>query len=83
MGEKREVGKSERLFVGLILTIAGLLGLGYGTMGYGMMGGMMGYRGMMGYGYGYSVTSIIITAIFIGVTLFGLYIIYDSVRGGE
>ena len=37
MGEKREVGRSERLFVGLILTIAGLLGLGYGMMGYGTM----------------------------------------------
>jgi len=73
--ERKGVGKSEKLFAGIVLTIIGLLGLGYGGM---WMGGMMG---MMGYGYGYYYPiSIIVTLVFLGVTLFGLYLVYDSVR---
>lgn len=71
--EKRKAGTSERLFVGVILTIIGLFGLGSGTLGFGMMGGMMGYGG-------YSPLSIVILAVFLGVTLFGLYIIYGALK---
>jgi hypothetical protein len=69
--EKEGVSKSQKLFTGLVLTIIGLLGLGYGPMGMG--GGMMGMRG---YGY-YSPFAFV---IFLGVMLFGLYIIYTALR---
>lgn len=78
MSEKKKgAGKSERLFTGLALTIIGLLGLGYGGMG-GMMGGMMGYG--YGYGCGYSPLFLLIPLVFLGITIFGLYIIYDSLK---
>jgi len=77
--EKKGVGKSEKLFAGIVLTIIGLLGLGYGGMWMGGMMGMMGYGYGYGYGYYYPI-SIIVTLVSLGVTLFGLYLVYDSVR---
>jgi len=74
--KRKGVGKSERLFTGLALTIIGLLGLGYG--GPSGMIGMMG--GMMGYWYGYPPLFLVILLVFLGVTIFGLYIIYDSLK---
>jgi hypothetical protein len=79
--EKKGVSKSEKLFAGIVLTIIGLLGLGYGGVG---MGGMMYMMGRYGYGYYpsyYYPISIIVTLVSLGVILFGLYLIYDSVRG--
>jgi hypothetical protein len=76
--EKKGVSKSEKLFAGIVLTLIGLLGLGYGGVGMGSMMYMMGY----GYGYPsyYYPTSIIVTLVSLGITLFGLYLIYDSIR---
>lgn len=92
MTEENKTNITERLIVGAVLTIIGLLGLssgmGFGYAGYGfgsmggMMGpGMMGSGGMMGgYGYGSSIVPFFVLLVFLAVTLFGLYIIYDALK---
>ena len=85
--ERSRAGAMERLLAGIFLTIVGLLGFGGG---FGMMG-LGGFRhsyGMMGgYGCSYSpfyggfnVFFILVSLLFLGVALFGLYLIYDAVR---
>ncbi len=74
--EKRGVTASERLFAGVVLVVIGLLGLGGGMMGGGMMGHMWGY----GYSPGFPEISYLILFLFLGITVFGLYIIYTAVR---
>jgi len=78
--ENKGVSKSEKMFAGIVLTIIGLFGFGFGGFGLGGMMYMMGYR--FGYGYpNYFYTiSIIVTFVSLGITLFGLYLIYDSIR---
>jgi len=81
-------GSTERLLAGVFLTIVGLIGFagGFGMMGFrgfGMMGpGMMG-----GYGCGYppffggfNVFFGLVSLVFLGVALLGIYLIYDAVR---
>ena len=88
--ESKRAGSTERLFAGVLLTIVGLLGFGgFGMMGFGGFG-MMGFGGsghhygMMG-GYlpffsGFSILFSLVSLVFLGVALFGLYLIYDAVR---
>jgi len=85
--ENRRASSTERLFAGVFLTIVGLLGFGggFGMMGLGGFG--HGYRMMGGYGCGYSpffggfnILFILVSLVFLGVALFGLYLIYDAVR---
>ncbi len=75
MGEK-----NDKLIAGIILMVIGLLGLssggGYGMMGAGMMGGYGGY-GMMG---GFGLLPLLLSAVFLGITLFGVYLIYEAVK---
>lgn len=70
---------SEKLFAGVVLIVIGLVGLVYRLTGYGMIIGDL-RTGSMFYGGGYSLLSLIITAIFIIVILFGMYIVYDTIR---
>ena len=70
---------SEKLFAGVVLIVIGLVGLVYRLTGYGMIIGDV-RTGSMFYGGGYSLLSLIITAIFIIVVLFGMYIVYDTIR---
>jgi len=85
--ESRRTGSTERLFAGVILTIVGLLGFGggFGMMGLGGFG--HGYRMMGSWGCGYSpffggfnMLFSLVGLVFLGVALFGLYLIYDAVR---
>ena len=70
---------SERLFAGVVLIVIGLVGLVYRLTGYGMIIGDV-RTGSMFYGGGYSLLSLLITAIFIIVVLFGMYVVYDTIR---
>jgi hypothetical protein len=70
---------SERLFVGVVLIVIGLVGLIYRLTGYGMVIGDI-RTGSMFYSGGYSLLSLIITAVFIIVVLLGVYIVYDTIR---
>lgn len=70
---------SERLFAGVVLIIVGLVGLVYRITGYGMVIGDIRI-GSMFFGGGYSLLSLIISAIFIIVTLLGIYIVYSTIR---
>jgi len=85
--ESRRVSSTERLFAGVFLTIVGLLGFGggFGMMGlggfghgYGMMGGW-GCRYSPFFG-GFNILFTLVGLVFLGVALFGLYLIYDAVR---
>jgi hypothetical protein len=85
--ESRRAGSTERLFAGVFLTIVGLLGFGggFGTMELGGFG--HGYRMMCGWGCGYSpffsgfnILFSLVGLVFLGVALFGVYLIYDAVR---
>ncbi|MCZ7384264.1 MAG: hypothetical protein O8C63_05880 [Candidatus Methanoperedens sp.] len=69
----------ERLFAGVVLIVVGLVGLVYRLTGYGMVIGDI-RTGSMFYSGGYSLLSLIITAIFIIVVLLGVYIVYDTIR---
>jgi len=53
---------SERLFAGVVLIVIGLVGLVYRLTGYGMIIGDV-RTGSMFYGGGYSLLSLLITAI--------------------
>jgi len=78
---------------GMFLTIIGLLGFGgFGMMGFGGFG-MMGYGGFGGFGHhygmmggylpffsGFNILFSLVSLVFLGVALFGLYLIYDAVR---
>ncbi len=70
---------SERLFAGVVLIVVGLVGLVYRQTGYGMMIGDL-RTGSMFYGGGYSLLSLMISAIFIIVVLLGIYIVYDTIK---
>lgn len=70
---------SEKLFAGVVLIVIGLVGLVYRLTGYGMIIGDV-RTGSMFYGGGYSLLSLLITAIFIIVVLFGMYIVYDTIK---
>ncbi len=70
---------SEKLFAGVVLTVIGLVGLVYRLTGYGMVIGDL-RTGSMFYGGGYSLLSLIISAIFIIVVLLGMYIVYDTIK---
>lgn len=70
---------SERLFAGVVLIVVGLVGLVYRLTGYGMVIGDI-RTGSMFYSGGYSLLSLIITAVFIFVVLLGIYIVYDTIR---
>lgn len=90
MEEEKRTNVTERLIVGTVLAIAGLLGLssgigsgyGFGPVGGFMMGpGMMGGYGFSrGYGYGLSILPFFVTLVFLGVTIFGLYIVYAALK---
>ncbi len=69
----------ERLFAGVVLIVVGLVGLVYRLTGYGMVIGDI-RTGSMFYSGGYSLLSLIITAVFIIVVLLGVYIVYDTIR---
>jgi len=63
----------ERLFAGVVLIVIGLMGLVYRLNGYGVI--MRDIRtGSMFYSRGYSLLSLIISAVFIIVVLLGVYI---------
>lgn len=70
---------SERLFAGVVLIVIGLVGLVYRMTGYGMIIGDI-RTGSVFYSGGYSLLSMIISAVFIIVVLLGVYIVYDTVR---
>jgi len=70
---------SERLFAGVVLIVVGLVGLVYRLTGYGMVIGDI-RTGSMFYSGGYSLLSLIITAVFVIVVLLGIYIVYDTIR---
>ncbi len=70
---------SERLFAGVVLIVVGLVGLVYRQTGYGMIIGDL-RTGSMFYGGGYSLLSLMISAIFIIVVLLGIYIVYDTIK---
>ena len=70
---------SERLFAGVVLIVVGLVGLVYRLTGYGMVIGDI-RTGSMFYSGGYSLLSLIISAVFIIVVMLGIYIVYDTIR---
>jgi len=85
--ERIRAGATERLLVGVFLAIVGLIGFvgGFGMMGLG--GFRHGYEMMGGYGCGYSpffggfnILFSLVSVVFLGVALFGIYLIYDAVR---
>jgi len=85
--ESSRAGATERLLAGLFLTIVGLLGFGggFGMMGFGAVGHHYGMMGGWGYGYSpyfrdFSIFFGLVSLVFLGVALFGLYLIYDAVR---
>ena len=88
--ESGRAGATERLFAGVFLTIVGLLGFGggFGMMGlggfrhgYGMMGGWgCGYSPFFG---GFNIFFSLVSLVFLGIALFGIYLIYDAVRKRE
>jgi len=87
---KQQSGRAssaERLFAGVFLTIVGLLGFGggFGMMGLGGFGHGHGMMGGWGCGYspffsGFNILFSLVSLVFLGVALFGLYLIYDAVR---
>ncbi len=70
----------DKLFAGVILAIVGLVGLVVVNRfsDYSIIFGDV--RGFSFYGGGLSFLSIIIIALFIIVTLLGIYIIYDTIK---
>ncbi len=71
----------DRLFVGVILAIVGLVGLVliYRSLDYSIiMGDVQGFHSF--HGGGFSVLSMIIITLFILVTLLGIYLVYDTIR---
>jgi hypothetical protein len=70
---------SERLFAGVVLIVIGLVGLVYRLTGYGVIIGDV-RTGSMFYSGGYSLLSLIISALFVIVVLLGIYIVYDTIR---
>lgn len=71
----------DRLFVGVILAIVGLVGLVliYRSLDYSIiMGDVQGIHSF--HGGGFSILSIIIITLFIIVTLLGIYVVYDTIR---
>ncbi len=73
------IDPSDRLFAGVVLIVVGLVGLVYRITGYGMVIGDL-RTGSMFFGGGYSLLSLIISAIFIIVVLLGIYIVYSTIR---
>jgi len=71
------LARNDRLVAGIVLTVIGVLGLSSGGMGY---GGMMGGMPMGGYGMGFGFFPLLISAVFLGITLFGVYLIYEAVK---
>ncbi len=67
------------MFAGVVLIVIGLVGLVYRLTGYGMVIGDI-RTGSMFYSGGYSLLSLIISAVFIIVVLPGVYIVYDTIR---
>ena len=73
--ESGRAGATERLFAGVFLTIVGLLGFGGG---FGMMGGWgCGYSPFFS---GFNILFSLVSLVFLGIALFGIYLIYDAVR---
>ncbi len=70
---------SERLFAGVVLIVIGLVGLVYRLTGYGVIIGDI-RTGSMFYSGGYSLLSLVISALFVIVVLLGVYIVYDTIR---
>ncbi len=74
---------SDKLFAGVILTVVGLVGLFYSLVYISrdysvVIGDLRGAHAF--YGGGYTILSLIITSIFIIVTLLGVYIVYDTIK---
>ncbi|VVB94278.1 Uncharacterised protein [uncultured archaeon] len=69
----------ERLFAGVVLIVIGLVGLVYRLTGYGVIIGDI-RTGSMFYSGGYSLLSLVISALFVIVVLLGIYIVYDTIR---
>ncbi len=71
----------DRLFVGVILAVVGLVGLVliYRSLDYSIIiGDVQSFHSFQGGGF--SILSIIIIALFILVTLLGIYVVYDTIR---
>ncbi len=71
----------DRLFVGVILAIVGLVGLilVYRSLDYSIIiGDAQGFHSFQGGGL--SFLSIIIITLFILVTLLGMYVVYDTIK---
>lgn len=71
----------DRLFIGVILAVVGLVGLVliYRSLDYSIiMGDVQGFYSF--HGGGFSILSIIIITLFILVTLLGIYVVYDTIR---
>ncbi len=65
-----------RMVAGVVFTVIGLLGASASTfVGYQMLG-----AGMMQAGHGFSALYYFLTVVFIGITLFGLYVVYSAVK---
>lgn len=82
MSEKLNPG--DRLFVGVILSIVGLVGLVlvYRSLDYSIIiGDAMGVHSFSGGGM--SLLSMIIVILFIAVTLLGIYVIYYTIKKDE
>ncbi len=70
---------SERLLAGVVLAVTGLGGLVYRFTAYGKVIGDL-KTGFMFYGTGYTLLSLIISAIFIIAAVLGIYIVYDTFK---
>jgi hypothetical protein len=71
----------DRLFVGVILAIVGLVGLVliYRSLDYTIiMGDVQGLHSF--HGSGFSILLIIIITLFVLVTLLGIYLVYDIIK---
>ncbi len=78
MAEKLD--PSEKLLVGLVLIVIGLVGLVYRFPGYGMVIGDLRESHMFFYGGGDSMLALVIITIFLIVTVLGIYIVYDTIK---
>ncbi len=80
----KKLDPGDRLFVGVILAIVGLVGLVlvYRSLDYSIIiGDVQNFHSFQGGGF--SILSMIIITLFIIVTLFGLYVVYDTIRKDE
>jgi hypothetical protein len=72
----KDAGRGAKMANGILFTIIGLIGASASTVvGYQMLG-----SGMMQSGYGFDILFYLLTVVFIGITLFGLYVVYMAVK---